>query len=1157
MAPRPFWTALILTGLLALPAIPAGAEVVLDGSMGPAGAVAGPNYNITSALGTVSGSNLFHSFSNFNIGTGESATFSGPASIANIISRVTGGGASSIDGLLRSDIAGANLYLINPNGILFGQNARLDVSGSFFAATADYLRLGSGGLFDAANPAADLLTSDPPSAFGFLGTAPAAITVQNARLEVLPGNALTLAGGSLTVFGDGTAAALAAPGGAVNLLAGGSGEVGLGATPANALASAGDITVSGDWTGSAAQIDTGNPAGTGGRIYISGGRLFIDNAALASTSAGALPGGDLVLEGRGAVSLTTGQLLTATAAAGNAGSIVIDGSSVHLGGGSVVASRTEDGAAGSAGDITIRATGDVVIDDAARIYNDTYGDGHAGSILIDAGAVHIGGLSTVSSNSANDTTDFTAAGNAGDITIRATGDVLIDDLGWVQSEAFDAGSAGDITIEAANVSLLGGGYVSSYTNYTGDAGNIRIDAAAITVGESAYINSSALADTWGSVSGNAGSITLVGRDRVTITGASYVRSDTEGPGRGGDITLDSNGPVTINGAAFLSSVTLDAGAAGRILIDAGSLHVGDLSTISSNSANNTTDFTATGNAGDMLIRTSGDILIDGFASIRSEAFDAGSAGNITIEGANVSLLGSGYVSSYTNYTGDAGSILIDAATITLGESAYINSSALADTWGDVYGNAGSITLDGRDRVTIGGDSYVRSDTEGPGRGGSITLASAGPVTIAGWADITAVTLDTGAAGSVLIDAGSVHIGEFSTVSTNSANDTSDYTADGDAGDITIRATGNVLIDGFAWVRSEAFDIGDAGSIAISAGTFSLLGASYVSTYTNYVGNAGSILVDAGSIHIGESAYINSSALADTWGDVYGNAGSITLNADAQVTVSGNGAVICETQGAGAAGTVRIGAGGLSLLGNAVVSTNTSDAGSGGSIVASIDGLTDISGGEIRSGTSGAGDGGAITISSDDMTIRNGGRISATSTGAAAGTAGSISLFVAGDLLLSSGGTIATSTEDANGGDILVTADNLLRMRDSSITTSVRGGLGNGGNITLTGGAMVLDNASITANAYGGSGGNILITADPLLSDDDVIITASSQLGVEGTIGINAPLVDLGGSLAELPEGMLDDDLAPRNCSTVDNTASSFVVRDVVPTKRRQDEALSF
>ena len=97
-------------------------------------------------MGSVRGNNLFQSFSQFNLNAGEVAAFSGPKGIQNILSRVTGGSPSSINGTIRSDITGANFFFINPNGIVFGPNAAIDVSGSFAASTANYLKLADGAM---------------------------------------------------------------------------------------------------------------------------------------------------------------------------------------------------------------------------------------------------------------------------------------------------------------------------------------------------------------------------------------------------------------------------------------------------------------------------------------------------------------------------------------------------------------------------------------------------------------------------------------------------------------------------------------------------------------------------------------------------------------------------------------------------------------------------------------------------------------------------------------------------------------------------------------------------------------------------------------------------------------------------------------------------
>ncbi len=191
----------VIALLAALPFSQVSAEITLDGTMGPAGPLAGPNFTIADTVGTTQGANLFHSFSVFNIDSTESATFTGPAGLDNVISRVTGGTPSSIDGLFRSTVPGADVYFINRFGIIFGQNASLDVPSAFHATTADELRFADGNVFSASNPLVTILTAAAPAAFGFLGANPAGITVNDSTLAVPTGETLSLVGGDITITG--------------------------------------------------------------------------------------------------------------------------------------------------------------------------------------------------------------------------------------------------------------------------------------------------------------------------------------------------------------------------------------------------------------------------------------------------------------------------------------------------------------------------------------------------------------------------------------------------------------------------------------------------------------------------------------------------------------------------------------------------------------------------------------------------------------------------------------------------------------------------------------------------------------------------------------------------------------------------------------------
>jgi filamentous hemagglutinin family protein len=158
--------------------------IIPDGTLKTKVARHGNVFDITGGRRPGHGPNLFHSFDRFSVGTFHVARFRGPLGIENIISRVTGGQQSVIDGTLQSQIPGANLYLLNPSGVLFGPNASLDVSGSVHVSTADVLRFANGRTFSAHLSAKSTFTIAPTAAFGFLTGNPAGIAIKGSALDV-------------------------------------------------------------------------------------------------------------------------------------------------------------------------------------------------------------------------------------------------------------------------------------------------------------------------------------------------------------------------------------------------------------------------------------------------------------------------------------------------------------------------------------------------------------------------------------------------------------------------------------------------------------------------------------------------------------------------------------------------------------------------------------------------------------------------------------------------------------------------------------------------------------------------------------------------------------------------------------------------------------
>ncbi|MEL6461345.1 MAG: filamentous hemagglutinin N-terminal domain-containing protein [Cyanobacteria bacterium J06621_15] len=163
-----------IIGLLSWVILPVSSQVTSDNTTNTTVNQSNKDFNILN--GIQKGNNLFHSFKEFSIPTGGSVNFQNPSAIKNIINRVTGGNISNIDGLIKSQ-GNANLFLINPNGIVFGENSRLDIGGSFLGSTAESILFEDGFNYSAIDSQQEpLLTVSVPLGLQ-MGSNPGAIEI--------------------------------------------------------------------------------------------------------------------------------------------------------------------------------------------------------------------------------------------------------------------------------------------------------------------------------------------------------------------------------------------------------------------------------------------------------------------------------------------------------------------------------------------------------------------------------------------------------------------------------------------------------------------------------------------------------------------------------------------------------------------------------------------------------------------------------------------------------------------------------------------------------------------------------------------------------------------------------------------------------------------
>ncbi|MEH1935818.1 MAG: S-layer family protein [Nostoc sp.] len=622
----------LLTQAMLLRAI---AQVTSDGTTNTIVNPNGNNYTIIN--GIEKGNNLFHSFSNFSVPTGGSASFDliNTPNISTIFSRVTGGSVSNIDGLIRTLNSSnpVSLFLLNPSGIVFGANAKLNIGGSFVGTTADSVVFADGFKFNATDATTPpLLTMSVPVGLQF-GSNPGAITVQgsghNAQLgdslqvsglnlgtrglQLQPGKTLALLGGNVALDGG----LLSAPGGLIELGSITSSSVALNSIPQGfALSypnasSFGDIQIT-----QRALASTRDLSGqSGGAIQIQGKQVSIRDGSL------------ILVQNRS--NQTAGNIaINATQ------SLQIIGKSPDFKSSSSLVNETIS--SGAAGNIII-TTPQLNIDQGGYIFNRTFSAAPGGNIAINTDQMRVNGFAFGDPSPFRAVSQILAAsyatGKGGNIAI-STKNLSILAGGNIAARPYASGNGGDVIVKADTIQVTNEGapkglyfsLLSTATFGSGNAGDLKIDTRTLSVQAGGRVSASSI------VLGNAGSLTISASESIDVNGVkdaqnpSYIGTAVRpvfGVSRANSGNTTINTPVlNISNGATVFVQNLGLGKAGTLNINANTLRLDNGASISAS--------TKAGEGGNTNLQLRDLLLMRHGSFINAEAGGSGNGGNITI-----------------------------------------------------------------------------------------------------------------------------------------------------------------------------------------------------------------------------------------------------------------------------------------------------------------------------------------------------------------------------------------------------------------------------------------------------------------------------------------------------------------------------------------------
>ncbi|MEM9120694.1 MAG: filamentous hemagglutinin N-terminal domain-containing protein [Cyanobacteria bacterium P01_F01_bin.56] len=1100
---------------------PALAQITPDSTLGNEATIVTPDALIEGAPaeliegGAIRGENLFHSFSDFNVETLQRIYFVNPAGIETILTRITGGNASSIDGLLGVDGL-ADLYLLNPNGVAFGPNAQLDIRGSFFVSTAEGWDLGDGEVFSAVNPEAPpilAVTLTPGLQYGITQQA----DVGNAgNLAVAPGESLVLLGDTVTSTGT-----LTAPGGQVQLLGNRVGLLDEGRIDVSAPTGGGTINLGGDFQGQ-------------GTLPTSAQTVVGPNAALIADATEDGTGGNIIVWSDGLTRFYGDAFAQGGAIAGNGGFVEVSGLN------------------------TLVFEGEV--DTAAA-------NGAIGTLLLDPTNIIVADIATAETFSLADVDEFTDADIGGD------GDTRISSLAFSLANSNVALQATDsISFEApifmvtpsVGLSAIAGESITVNQAITTNAGAVALEAPNLSINAG--------------ISTLGGDIALVGDDNIFISSGAVVESGDRllRTNDAGEITVQTSGilRLTEGGQIRASAVGTGNGAEIRVVADSIELDGINILVGSSGIASDVLPG-ASGVGGDVIVEAN-TISITNLAILSTSTFGSGAAGNLSINAERIELedfptqgpfFGAGGIGSVVRDSGTGGDVTIEADSLVVANGAIISNSTLGTgNAGKLTINADLIELDGVAPVTSGvlTASGIGSQVGASGSGGDIEI-TAKRISATDGANISTSTFGAGDAGRLAVTADEIvldGVGTSGGIVLGASAIGSQVVNSGAGGDVTVAAQ-TISVTNGASISTSTFGNGQAGSLLVTADQLSLdgiaasgngtLGVSQIGSQVFSAGTGGTVTVDASRINVTNGAVISNGNFGD------GNASDLFIRGEqiqvdgfatiAGTTLGGASSINSQVFGVGMGGNVFVDTDALSITNGGNISTSNAGEGTAGNVALTAN-QVQVEGfafsGESAFGPSGifsevlaAGRGGDITVNGDAVAVTEGGTITTSNFGN--GNSGDISITtnrldlggfasIAGTALAPSNISSAVQASGA-GGNVAVDADTITISDGGSISTTNIGD-GDAGNVTVSAVQIDLDGfASIGPNVFGfsgigsnvlsaGSGGNVSVDASAIsISQGAGISTTNAGSGRAGDVSVSADRIELDG-LALVDQALL-------------------------------------